>query len=157
MSENEQAAKAEAPIFHVVKLYLKDLSFESPNAPESFSVESEPKAEFNLDTKATQKDDDHYEVSLEVNVKVASGDGKILFMAEVSYGGLFMVKNVPSEHIPMVLGIDCPNILFPYVRQVISSVVLEGGYKPMVLDPINFAALFHHAQQQKAAQQGEKA
>ncbi|MEG3641530.1 protein-export chaperone SecB [Magnetococcus sp. PR-3] len=153
MSENEQAAAEEAPVFHVVKLYLKDLSFESPNAPESFAVESEPKAEFNLDTKATKKDDDHYEVTLDVNVKVATPEGKSLFLAEVTYGGLFLVKNVPDEHIPMVLGIDCPNILFPYVRQIVSSVVLEGGYKPMVLDPINFAALFQHAQQQKATQQ----
>nr|CRH07949.1 Protein-export protein secB [Candidatus Magnetococcus massalia] len=148
MSENK-TAEAEGPIFHVAKLYLKDLSFESPNAPESFRDDSEPKAEFNLDTKAAKKDDSHYEVSLEVNIKVEDPEGNPLFLVEVVYGGLFMIRNIPEEHIPMLLGVDCPNIIFPYLRQVVSNVVLEGGFKPMVLDPINFAALFHAAQQQQ--------
>ncbi|OSM06787.1 protein-export chaperone SecB [Magnetofaba australis] len=150
----DAAAGQEPPVFHVAKLYLKDLSFESPNAPDAFGETGEPKAEFNLDTKAARKSDDHYEVTLQVTVTVKDASGeKTMFLAEVVYAGLFLIKNIPEQHLPMVLGIECPNILFPYLRQLVSSVVQDGGFKPMVLDPINFAALFQQAQQQQAAQQ----
>ncbi|MBF0310381.1 MAG: protein-export chaperone SecB [Magnetococcales bacterium] len=141
---SEEAADNQ-PLFHVEKLYLKDLSFESPNAPEIFLTQQEPKVEFNLNTSASKVGDEHYETVLHVTIKVVSGENT-MFLVEVSYGGLFLVRNVPQEHLSRTLGIECPYILFPYVRQIISQLVSEGGFKPMVLDPINFAALYQQAQ-----------
>ncbi|MBF0589879.1 MAG: protein-export chaperone SecB [Magnetococcales bacterium] len=144
------------PIFHVEKLYLKDLSFESPHAPEVFRDGKEPKVEFNLDTAARKKEDDHYEVALNVTVKVTNED-RPLFLVEVVYGGLFLLKNFSKDHIPMMLGIECPSVLFPYVRQVVSQTITDGGFKPLVLEPINFAMLYHQAQAKRKAQADENA
>ena len=141
---SEAATQAEQPAFHVEKLYIKDLSYESPNSPDIFTDLGEPKVEFNLNTGANQKGPDHYEATLQVNVNVKNAE-KTLFMIEVIYGGLFLLRNFQKEQIDALLGIECPSILFPYVRRVISGLVTEGGFKPLVLDPINFAALFHQA------------
>jgi preprotein translocase subunit SecB len=158
--DNQQAASSDQPAFHVEKLYIKDLSYESPNAPDIFSDLGEPKVEFNLNTGATQKGPEHFEATLQVTVTVKNKD-KTLFLIEISYGGLFLVRNFPKEQIDALLGIECPSILFPYVRRVISDLVTEGGFKPLVLDPINFAALFHQAraeeQAKKAAGEGDPA
>lgn len=134
----------EQPVFHVEKLYLKDLSFESPISPEVFREISEPKVEFNLETGAAQKGPEQYESTLHVTVKVVIEE-RVMFLVEVTYAGLFLLRNIPKEHIQPTLGIECPNILFPYVRQIVSEMVSQGGFKPMVLDPINFAALFQQA------------
>jgi preprotein translocase subunit SecB len=141
--ENEQLP-ADQPAFHVEKLYIKDLSYESPNSPDIFSDLGEPKVEFNLNTGATQKGEEHFEATLHVTVTVKNAD-KTLFLIEISYGGLFLVRNFAKDQVDALLGIECPAILFPYVRRVISDLVTEGGFKPLVLDPINFAALFHQA------------
>ncbi len=138
------------PVFHVEKIYLKDLSYESPHTPEVFMDGKEPKVEFNLDTSARKKEGDHYEVTLNVTVKVANED-RPLFLVEVDYAGLFLLRNFSKEHIPMMLGIECPSVLFPYVRQVVSGVIAEGGFKPLMLEPINFAMLYHQAQAKRQA------
>ena len=132
------------PFFHVEKLYLKDLSFENPMTPESFQQTEEPKVEFNLETGATQKGPEHYEVNLHVTVKVHIEE-KVLFLVDVTYSGLFLLRNLPQDHMGPTLGIECPHILFPYLRRVISEMVTDGGFKPMVLDPINFSTLYNQA------------
>ncbi|MBF0165581.1 MAG: protein-export chaperone SecB [Magnetococcales bacterium] len=139
------------PMFHVEKLYLKDLSFESPNAPEIFREAGEPGMEFQLETNAIQKGPEHFESILHVTVKVKLQEN-VLFLVDVTYGGLFLLRNIPREHIAPTLGIECPNILFPYVRHLISDLVTEGGFKPVVLDPINFVALYQQQLQQQANQ-----
>ncbi|MBF0159023.1 MAG: protein-export chaperone SecB [Magnetococcales bacterium] len=148
----DQAAAGPAddgqPIFHVEKLYLKDFSFESPSAPDIFLEQLEPQIQFNLDSNSTQKSDVHHEVVLHCTVKVAAEE-RVLFLVELSYAGLFLIRNIPQQHLPPLLAVECPGILFPYARQMVSSVVLEGGFRPFVIDPINFAALY----QQKLAQQ----
>lgn len=141
-------AATDQPVFHVEKLYLKDLSFESPNAPDVFRENLEPKVDFNLETGATQKGPENYESTLHVTVKVLA-EGRVMFLVEVTYAGLFLLHNLPKEHVAPTLGIECPNILFPYVRQIISEMVGQGGFKPMVLDPINFAALYHQAKEKR--------
>lgn len=137
-----------SPVFRVEKLYLKDLSFESPVAPDVFLERREPEVNVQLDTKFGKKMEHHYEVMLEVTIRVTL-DEKVLFLVELSYGGLFRMQNIPQEHIAPMLGIECPNILFPYVRQLISQVVGDGGFKPLFLDPINFAALYQQRLQQQ--------
>lgn len=157
MNDNAPAAEAEKPVFHMEKLYLKDLSFESPNAPEVFRENLEPQVEFNLSTASSQKGPDHYESTLSVSAKVHSKD-RVLFMVEITYAGLFLLKNLPQEHMGPTLGIECPHILFPFVRRIVSDMVVEGGFKPLLLDPINFAVLYQQARakEQQAAAGGEK-
>ncbi|MBF0455046.1 MAG: protein-export chaperone SecB [Magnetococcales bacterium] len=145
----EQAPPSDQPAFHVEKLYIKDLSFESPNTPEIFADLGEPKVEFNLNTGATQKGEDHFEATLQVTVSVKNAE-KTLFLVEVSYGGIFLIRNFEKDQLDALLGIECPSILFPYIRRVVSDLVTEGGFKPLVLDPINFAALFHQARAEEA-------
>jgi preprotein translocase subunit SecB len=148
--DTQSAKPAEQPAFHVEKLFIKDLSYESPNSPDIFQNLGEPKVEFNLDTGATQKGEEHYEATLHVTVTVKNAE-QTLFLVEISYGGIFLIRNFAKEQVDALLGIECPTILFPYVRRVISDLVTEGGFKPLVLDPINFAAVFHQAQKENKA------
>ncbi|MBF0461971.1 MAG: protein-export chaperone SecB [Magnetococcales bacterium] len=133
------------PVFHVEKLYLKDLSFESPNAPGVFRESLEPKVDLNLATGTAQKGPEHFEVTLHLTVKVFT-DEHTLFLVELTYAGLFLLHNVPQELVTATLGIECPAILFPYVRHIVSEMVMQGGFRPLMLDPINFSALFHQSQ-----------
>lgn len=140
---------ANQPMFHVERLYIKDLSFENPSAPEVYARNSDPTVEFNLGTGAKPKGADYFEVTLQVNARVKDGE-EVLFLVDVTYAGLFLIKNMPPEHLEPTLGIECPHIIFPYVRRVISDMVTEGGFKPMVLDPINFAALYQQSKLREA-------
>ncbi|MEO5350368.1 MAG: protein-export chaperone SecB [Magnetococcus sp. YQC-3] len=140
------------PVFHVEKLYLKDLSFESPNTPEMFRENLEPKVDFNLEMGTTQKGAEHFETSLHVTVKVMAGE-RAMFLVDLTYAGLFLLRNVPQELLAPMLGIECPTVLFPYVRQLVSEMIMQGGFRPMVLDPINFSALFHQSQKKNQAAQ----
>ncbi|MEO5347697.1 MAG: protein-export chaperone SecB [Magnetococcus sp. YQC-9] len=152
MSDASNQSAPDQPIFRIEKIYLKDLSFESPNAPESFRDPGEPRTEYQLETSASQKGADHFESLLHVTVKVLIGDS-VLFLVDVTYGGLFLMHNIPAEHISPMLGIECPNILFPFVRQLVASLVTEGGFTPVVLDPINFMAIYQQQLQQQAQRQ----
>ena len=149
-------AQEAAPEFRLQKMYTKDLSFENPNAPESFLMtqKEEPKVEVNLQLKNRKIDDDHWEVSLEVTAKVTTKDeGKVMFIIEIEHGGVYLMKNIPEEHQEMVLAVDCPSLLFPFTRQIISQVSVDGGFVPFQMEPINFAALYHNSKQK---QQEEK-
>ncbi|MBF0108545.1 MAG: protein-export chaperone SecB [Magnetococcales bacterium] len=143
-------APSNQPVFNVERLYIKDLSFENPNAPEVYLRRNDPTVEFNLGTGVTQKGEDRYEVTLQVNARVKDGE-EVLFLVDVTYAGLFRIRNLPREHLGPTLGIECPHIIFPYARRIISDLVMEGGFKPMVLDPINFAALYHQAKERESA------
>ncbi|MBF0162787.1 MAG: protein-export chaperone SecB [Magnetococcales bacterium] len=146
------AAGAAPPAFHVEKLYLKDLSFESPNAPAAFRDSAEPQVSFNLEMGSVQKGPEHYETTLHVTVKVTAAE-RVLFLVELTYAGLFLLRNVPQDLLAPTLSVDCPTILFPYVRQLVSEMIIQGGFRPLVLDPINFAALYQQSLQKKAAAQ----
>ncbi len=141
-----------SPAFHVEKLYLKDLSFESPHSPEVFLESAEPKVDFNLETGTVQKGAEHFESVLHVTVKVLAGE-RTLFLVDLTFAGLFLLRNMPQELVAPMLGIECPAILFPYVRQIVSEMIMQGGFKPIVLDPINFSALFHQSRNRNPAVQ----
>ncbi len=141
-----------APEFRLQKMYIKDLSFENPNAPEVFltTQEQEPKVEVNLQLKNRKVDDDHWEVSLEVTAKVHTNDKEqVMFIIEIEHGGVYLMKNIPEEHLEMVLAVDCPTLLFPFTRQIISQVSVDGGFMPFQMEPINFAALYHNSIKKK--------
>lgn len=132
------------PSFHVRRLYLKDLSFENPGAPETLIPrKEEPKVSFNLETLTAAKDSLHYEVAIHATVNVTTAEGDPLFLCEVTYAGLFRIVNFPKEQLAFMLSVECPHIVFPYVRQTVSTIVGDGGFQPLVLEPINFAALYH--------------
>lgn len=161
MSENndqQPAAPSEAPIFRLQKMYVKDLSFENPNAPAVFtSKQNEPKVEVNLGLKHNPIEGDSlYEVSLSITAKVTHGEeAKTLFIIEVEHCAVFTIKNIPAQHIPTVLAVDCPAMMFPYTRQIISQMTVDGGFVPFLLEPVNFLALYQN-QQRQATGQGPK-
>jgi len=149
MAETTPAAAQAAtqPQFAIEKLYIKDLSLEVPNAPAIFLEQGQPAVDLNLHTEGKNVRDDAYHVTLTVTVTAKMGD-KTLFLIEVVQGGIFRISGVLPEMIPQVLGITCPNLLYPYAREVVSDVSVRAGFMPIVLQPINFEALY---QQQAAA------
>jgi len=148
----EENSSKETPIFRMQKMFIKDLSFESPNAPQIFLARNqEPKVDFNLQVNSKKVDDDHWEVSLAITSKMMdkNADDQMMFVVEVEHAGIFMMKNIPAEHVQRVLAIDCPLMLFPFTRQIISQASVDGGFMPFLMEPINFIALYENAQQQQ--------
>lgn len=152
MAENISNENAPKPEFRMQKMYIKDLSFENPNAPGVFTRQQsgDPAVDVNLQLNNKKIDDDHYEVSLQVTAKVSSKEDKmVLFILEIEHAAVFMLKNIPKEHMAMLLGIDCPTLLFPFTRQIVSQVSIDGGFVPFLMEPVNFMALFQNAQKKK--------
>ncbi|VAW40890.1 Protein-export protein SecB (maintains pre-export unfolded state) [hydrothermal vent metagenome] len=150
---SEQKTNQEMPIFRLQKLYIKDLSFENPGAPEIFLTRGqEPKVDFNLQLNNQKIDDDNWEVSIAITAKVMdkNTDDTVMFVVEIEHAGVFLLKNIPAEHIERVLAIDCPLMLFPFTRQVVSQVSVDGGFMPFLMEPINFLALYDNARQQSS-------
>ncbi len=149
---DQQSSQQEAPVFRMQKMYIKDLSFESPHAPGIFLEKNQdPKVDFNLQIKNTKVDNEHYEVSLAITAKVLdkSSDDKVMFIAEIEHAGVFLLKNIPEEHLARIMAVDCPLMLFPFSRQVVSQVSVDGGFMPFLMEPINFVALYDNAQKEK--------
>ena len=138
------------PVFTIEKIYVKDLSLEIPNAPQIFLEREQPQVEVQLNTSAKKVDDGIYETTVSITVTSKVGD-KTAFLVEVAEAGIFQLRNIPASDLDSVLGIACPNIIFPYAREVISDVLVRAGFPPMLLAPVNFEALFQQ-QKQAAAQ-----
>jgi len=143
------AAQNNAPVFSIEKVYVKDLSLEIPNAPQVFLEREAPQVDIQLHHNSSNVEDGVYQTTLTVTVTAKVKD-KTLFLVEAAQAGIFVVRNLPAQDLEAVLGIACPNILFPYVREVISDVVTRAGFPPVVLAPVNFEAIY---QQQRAPQQ----
>ena len=141
------------PIFSVQRIYTKHISFENPNAPEVFLVEdNDPKIELNLSVENKQIGDENWEVTLKVSVVAkTSTDDTVMFHVEVEQAAIFLIRNIPDEHLHAVLGVDCPTILFPYTRQLVSTLTSDGGFMPLLIDPFNFAAAYQNSLQQQQA------
>lgn len=144
MSEQQELQ----PVFSIEKIYVKDLSLEIPNAPAIFLEQEQPEIDMQLASEGRQLEDGFFEVSLTVTV-TAKLPEKIMFLCEVAQAGIFQIQNIPAEDIDPILGVACPNILFPYARETVSSLVGRAGFPPVLLAPINFEALY---MQQRAAQ-----
>lgn len=149
MSEQEQQQEPQ-PTFTIEKIYTKDLSLEIPNAPQIFLEREAPAVDVQLHNESRQVDEGIFESVITVTVTAKLGE-KTMFLVEAAQAGIFVIRNVPQEHLGPVLGITCPNIVFPYVREVISDVVSRAGFPPVMLSPVNFEALY--AQQEQAATQ----
>lgn len=151
---------AEAPQgneFALQRIYVKDVSFESPNAPEVFMQEWKPDSNMNLNTWVNAMGKDHYEVVLHVSVTTKVGD-KTAYLVEVEQAGIFLARGLGNEEMGRTMGAYCPGILFPFAREVIADLVSKGSFPQLLLTPVNFDALyFHHLQQQQQAAQAAAA
>ncbi len=140
------------PIFRMQKMYIKDFSFESPNAPKVFLAKSQnPKVDFNLQLKNQKLDDDHSEVSIAITAKIldTNNDDQVMFIVEIEHAAVFMMRNIPEEHHERVLAVDCPLMLFPFTRQIVCQAAVDGGFMPFLMEPINFIALYDNAKNKK--------
>ena len=143
--------------FQIEKIYVKDLSLELPHAPQVFAEQVQPQLEVRIDTGGGKFSDPYYEVTVTATVTAKAGE-KTLFLAEAVQAGIFQLRNVPQEELGPLLGIGCPTILFPYLRETISDLVARGGFPPVLLSPISFETLYMQRlqqQQQSGASQGE--
>jgi preprotein translocase subunit SecB len=140
------------PVFSIEKIYVKDLSLEVPNAPQVFMSSEAPQLEVQLSQGVQAVDEAHYEVTLTVTVTAKAGD-KTTFLVEAAQAGIFQIRNIPQNELDPVLGMVCPNVLFPYARETISDTISRAGFPPILLSPVNFEALY---QQRLAEQQSPK-
>ncbi len=146
---DQTATPADMPVFRMQKMYIKDFSFESPGAPQVFLVKNQnPHVDFNLQLKNNKIDEDHWEVSIALTAKILDKNNEeaVMFIVEIEHAAVFMLKNIPEEHHARVLAVDCPLMLFPFTRQVVSQVAVDGGFMPFLMEPINFVALYDNAQ-----------
>ena len=136
--------------FQIEKLYIKDLSLEVPNAPQVFMQTENPQLEIQVRNEAAQFGEGLFEVTVTVTVTARSGD-KTVFLAEAAQAGIFSVRGIPSEDLEPLLGIGCPTILYPYVREAISDLVTRAGFPAVVLAPVSFEQIYMDRRQQAAA------
>ncbi len=139
-------------IFRMERMYIKDFSFESPNAPKVFLAKNQqPKVDFNLRLKNQKLDDDNFEVSIAITAKILdqNDSDSVMFIIEVEHAAIFLMKNIPAEHHARVLAVDCPLMLFPFTRQLVCQASIDGGFRPFLMEPINFIALYENAQRQQ--------
>lgn len=137
------------PQFEIQRIYTKDLSYEAPNTPHTFVEDWKPEVQLNLETKSNRIQENMHEVILSVTATVTSSK-KSAFLIEVHQAGIFLISNIPADQLRQMLGSFCPNILFPYAREVISDTVVRGGFPQLLLAPVNFDALYaQHMEEQK--------
>lgn len=141
MSEEQQ------PVFSIEKIYLKDASVEVPNAPQIYLVRETPQVDVQLHTQGNPVDEGLYEVVLTVTVTAKIQD-KTMFLVEVGQAAVFQVRNFPQSELDPILGVACPNILFPYAREVVSDMVSRAGFPPVILSPVNFESIYAQAHAQ---------
>ena len=141
MAEEKAAAEKQQPQFMIQKIYTKDISFETPSSPEVFREEWKPELDLQLTNEYKQLDDNNHDVTLVATVTAKLGD-KTAFLIEVKQSGIFSLIGYSNEEIAPLIGNHCPTILFPYIREVISDIVLKGGFPQLVLAPVNFDALY---------------
>lgn len=149
MSEQQQSNQT---VFSIEKLYVKDLSLEVPSAPQIYREREAPQIEVSMNNSGNAVSDGYYEVLINITV-TAKLKEKTVFLVEVAYGGVFQIRNVADSEIEMVLGVTCPNILFPYLREVVSETVSRAGFPPVILHPMNFEAIYQARKQGDAQPQ----
>jgi preprotein translocase subunit SecB len=154
MADEIQAAAEGTPVFQIQRMYLKDLSLEQPNAPHILLEQQQPQVDINLTLSAENVTDGIYEVAVTATVNTKVGD-KTLFLVEAKQAGIFEIRNVPQEQVEGILGIVCPQMVYPYLRAIVSDVCTRAGFPPVLLTEVNFQAMFEAQQAQRAAQGGQ--
>ncbi len=138
------------PVFQIQRMYLKDLSLEQPNAPQILLEQNQPQVDINLALAAEVVTDGIFEVTVTATVNTKVGD-KTLFLVEAKQAGIFEIRNVPQEQVDGILGIVCPQMIYPYLRAIVSDVCTRAGFPPVLLTEVNFQAMFEQRQLQMEA------
>ncbi|MDA8481450.1 protein-export chaperone SecB [Metapseudomonas lalkuanensis] len=141
MTEQASNGENQNPQFSLQRIYVRDLSFEAPKSPEIFRQEWAPSVSLDLNTRQKQLDGDFHEVVLTLSVTVKNGE-ETAFIAEVQQAGIFLIKGLDAASMSHTLGAFCPNILFPYARETLDSLVVRGSFPALMLSPVNFDALY---------------
>ena len=143
------------PSMAIMAQYLKDLSFENPRAPASFQAGEAPNIDVNVDVQARSLNPDQYEVELSVAAR-ATRNGDPVFVVEATYAGAFQIKNLPRDQLEMAMLVECPRLLFPFMRQIIADATRNGNFPPLMLEPIDFMGIYvsnaESARQQQSAE-----
>jgi preprotein translocase subunit SecB len=148
-----EAQAGGAPTLNVIGQYVKDLSFENPNAPASLTTQAKnPSIQININVNARNLAESNYEVDLSLEAKAIEGE-KVIFNVELTYSGLFSIQNVPQDSLQPVVLIECPRLLFPFARQIVANAARDGGFPPLMIDPIDFAALYRQRMAEQEPQQ----
>jgi preprotein translocase subunit SecB len=149
----EAAQTNTQPIFNIEKLYVKDLSLEIPHAPAIFLERESPQIDLQLQTQAATVEEGVFDVTVTITVtaKLPEKD-KVMFLIEAKQAGIFQVRNLPAGEMETVLAVVCPNILYPYLREVVSNLAVRAGFAPVMLNPINFESIYQQQKQQAQAQ-----
>ncbi len=155
MAENQSKATQQGgnQQFAIQKIYIKDVSFESPNSPAMFTQEWQPEVNLDMNTNTQLLNEGVYEVVLSLTATVKNAE-QTAFLVEIQQAGIFTINGFAEKDMGHMLGSFCPNVLFPYAREAVSDLVTKGGYPPLILAPVNFDALYaqHMAQQQQAGE-----
>ncbi len=153
MSEEKQQKQEQKQTFELQRIHLADASFESPQAPAIFTKEQKFNSNVELNASNRKLGDNVYEVMLNVSLTVKSEDEKVAYLVEIKYAGVFTARGFENEQLSHLLGSYCPNLIYPFAREVVSDLVTKGGFPQMLLAPINFDALYtQHMEQHKKAQ-----
>jgi preprotein translocase subunit SecB len=152
--QNQAAEQQQEAVFGIEKIYVKDVSLEIPNAPEVFLQRETPQIGIELSNSAKKLEEGLFDVTITVTVTSKIED-KTVFLVEVAQAGIFQVRNIPEQNLEGLLAVACPNILFPYAREAVSDLVVRAGFPPVLLNPINFEALYLQQKQQQQAQAEE--
>jgi preprotein translocase subunit SecB len=144
------ADETQTPVFQIQRLYLKDLSLEQPNSPQILLEQAQPQVDINLGLGAETVGEGMFEVTVTATVTTKVND-KVLFLVEAKQAGIFEIRHVPDEQLQPIIGIACPNIIYPYLRAVVSDICTRAGFPPVVLSEMNFQAMYEAQQAQAAA------
>lgn len=151
MSE-EKAPEQQQPEFNIEKTYVKNISLELPHAPEIYLVQETPEIEMKIGVAHKTLEEGFYDCSVTATVTATLEDKRVVFLAEAEQSGIFRLKNIPEGDIELILNVTCPNILFPYLREVITDLTVRAGFPPVYMAPLNFEAMYRQQQEQAAEQ-----
>lgn len=135
------AGPAGQPSMTLLAQYLKDLSFESPRAPETFQAQTQPEIDINVDVNGRGLGPDQYEVEFSVSARASRGEDSV-FIVEATYAGAFEIKNLNRDQLEVAMLVECPRLLFPFMRQIIADATRNGNFPPLMLDPIDFMGIY---------------
>jgi preprotein translocase subunit SecB len=143
------AEQDQTPVFQLQRIYLKDLSLEQPNSPQILLEQQQPQVDIQLGMQAESVADGVFEVSVTATVTTKVGE-RVLFLVEAKQAGIFEIRNLPSEQVQGILGVVCPQMIYPYLRAIVSDLCTRAGFPPILLAEVNFQAMFEAQQQAQA-------
>ena len=141
------------PKFAMQRIYVKDSSYESPKSPQCFRGQWKPKVNLEINSRHNEIEQELYEVVLHVTVTAKNDQDEVVYLAEVQQAGIFMIKGLAGDTLLQTLGAFCPNVLFPYAREAVDSLVLKGSFPALMLAPVNFDAIYEHSKKQRKESQ----